>query len=108
MSEEDFAPLLARYRLAASDEPTPALDAVVLRAADLRAVRVRTLRRSVVVLALAAVALGTWPLWRAQGTRAPPLRNASGYGREEGATRYYLLSVANVRYTGPGSTEGRP
>ena len=106
MTEEDLSPWLAHYRSSVGEEPTPALDEVILRAASRRAAHVRTMRRSVVVLALAAVAI--WPLWRAHVARAPRASNLSGYGLQEGATRYYLLTAAGARYTGPGSMEQRP
>ena len=103
MTEDDVSHWLARYRSTITEEPTPALDEVILRAASRRALRVRTMRRSAVVLALAAVVI--WPLWRAHVAPAPQARDVSNYGRQEGATRYYLLNVATVPYTGPGSME---
>jgi len=105
VTEEDLFPLLRRYRSTISQEATPALDALILKAASRRVVHVRTMRRSVVALAMAAAVAVTWPLWHAHGVRAPEARDVSGYGREEGATRYYLLNVASVQYVGPGSTE---
>jgi hypothetical protein len=101
MSEEDTSSWMERYRSTVMDEQTPALDEVILAAARRRAVRVRTIRRSVVVLGLAAVVI--LPFWRAHVSRAPQARAASDYGRQEGATRYYLMNVTS--YTGPGSME---
>ena len=101
MSEEDTFSWMVRYRSTVIEEPTPALDEVILRAAGRRATRVRTLRRSIVVLGLVAVVI--LPFWRAHVSRAPQARAASDYGRQEGATRSYLLNVAS--YTGPGSME---
>ncbi len=105
MTEEDISHVAMRYRSTVADEPSSALDEVILGAASRRAVRVRMLRRSAVVLALAAVVL--WPFWRAHVVRAPQTRNVNGYGLQEGVTRYYLLNAARVQYTGPGSTEGK-
>ena len=104
MSEEDTSPWMLRYRLTVTEEPTPAIDAVILGAASDRAVRVRTLRRSIVVLGLAALVI--LPLWGAHVIRGPQVGAASGYGRQEGVSRYYLLNVAS--YTGPGSMEQSP
>jgi hypothetical protein len=99
--DEDPVPWVARYRLAVTEEATPALDELILRAASRRAVRVRTVRRSLVVVALVSVL--TWPFWGAHENPAPQVSEMSGYGRQEGATRYYLLTVGS--YTGPGSME---
>ena len=98
MSVEDT---LARYRLTVSEEPTPALDEVILKAASRRAMHVRTVRRGIAVLGLAAVII--LPFWGARVSRAPQARAPTDYGSQEGATRYYLLNVAS--YTGPGSME---
>jgi hypothetical protein len=101
VSEEDVSRWLVSYRSTVTEETTPALDEFILRAAGRRAVRVRTLRVSIVVIGLAAVVI--LPFWGAHLIRGPQARAASGYGRQEGATRYYLLNVAS--YTGPGSME---
>ncbi|MGH9920262.1 MAG: hypothetical protein ACRD6W_15515 [Nitrososphaerales archaeon] len=103
MTEEDLSAVLPRYRSTVTDEPTPHLDELILRAAGRHSVRVRVMRRCVVALALAA--LVTWPSWHLHGIRLQQARDMSGYGRQEGLTRYYLLNVASVQYTGPGSRE---
>jgi hypothetical protein len=106
VTDEDLSPWLARYRLTVSAEPTTALDEIILAAASRRTARVRTVRRFSLVLALAVVVI--WPLWEVRVVRvAPPVR-VTDYGRQEGATRYYLLNVAGVPYTGPGSEEQKP
>ena len=105
MTEEDTSPLLVRYRSTVTEEQTSALDEVILAAAARHAWRARSMRRGVVALALAALVI--LPFWRAHVVRSPQARDTSGYGREEGATRYYLLNSAGVKYTGPGSTEGK-
>jgi hypothetical protein len=105
VTEEDVSELLVRYRSTVSEEPTPALDGAILRAAGSRAARVRTMRGSVVALGLAAVVI--WPFWRAHVVPAPRAIRVSGYGLQEGATRYYLLTAAGVPYAGPGSMEQR-
>lgn len=105
MIEDDESDWVVRYRSRVTEEPTSALDESILRAAGRRAVRVRTTRRSMVVLALAAVVLTTF--WRSHTVRAPQVRNASGDGLQEGATRYYLMNVAGSPYTGPGAMEHR-
>lgn len=101
MSEEDTSPWIGRYRLTVSDEPTPAIDQVIFEAAGRRALRVRMLRGSIAVLGLAALLI--LPLWGAHVIRGPQAGATSGYGRQEGVSRYYLLNVAS--YTRPGSVE---
>jgi hypothetical protein len=106
VTDEDLSQMLVHYRSTVSEEPTPGLDEVILGAASRLAVRVRTVRRSVVVLALAAMVI--WPFWEARVVRVAPAARVTDYGRQEGATRYYLLNVGGVPYTGPGSEEQRP
>jgi hypothetical protein len=103
--EEGLSHWRMRYRATVDDEPTPGLDDVILKAANRRAMYVRTVRRGVVALVLALAAAPIWPLWHLQLVHAPRAKAASDYGRQEGSTRYYLLNVAATSYTGPGSTE---
>jgi hypothetical protein len=105
VTDEDISQMLVSYRSTATEELTPGLDKVILGAASRRAVRVRTIRRSVVGLALAVVII--LPYWETHMIRTPQARGVSDYGRQEGATRYYLLDLASVPYTGPGSEEHR-
>jgi hypothetical protein len=106
MMEEEVQSWRARYRRTLTDEPIAALDEVILRAASRHATRVRTVRRSALLLVLAAVVM--WPYWSKKEIHAPRASQESGFGREEGATRYYLLNVAAVPYTGPGALEQTP
>jgi len=101
VNKEGASLAIVRYRSTVAEEPTPALDEVILRAASRRAVRVRTIRRSIAALGLVAVL--ALPFWRAPSTREPEVGAARDYGRQEGATRYYLSNVAS--FTGPGSME---
>ena len=103
MTEEELSPWLRRYRLTATEELTPALDEAILRAASGRAMRVRTVRRSIVGLALTAVVISSF--WSARLLRAPQAKEVTDYGRLEGATRYYLLNVAAAPHTGIGSKD---
>jgi ferric-dicitrate binding protein FerR (iron transport regulator) len=93
----------ALYRATVSEEPTTALDDVILKAAGRRTAQVRSMRRGVLVLALAGTAI--WPLWHLQPGRLPQTTMATDVGRQEGATRYYLMNVAVPRETGPGLEE---
>ncbi len=103
MTEGDVAQVLARYQSTVTEEPTPVLDELILSAARRRAVRVRAMRRSVMVFAVAAWVV--WPFWPPHAVQFTRAGDESGYGRLEGATRYYLLHVAGAPYTGPGSME---
>jgi hypothetical protein len=106
VTDEDVSQVLVHYRSTVREESTTALDEIILAAASRRTAQVRTMRRCSLVLALAAVVI--WPLWKVRVVpMAPPVR-ATDYGRQEGATRYYLLNVASVPYTGPGSEEQQP
>jgi hypothetical protein len=103
VTEEDVSQMLVHYRATVSDESTTGLDEIILAAASRRIAQVRAVRRVSLVLALAAVV--TCCIWEVRVVRvAPPVR-VTDYGRQEGATRYYLLNVASVPYTGPGSEE---
>jgi len=101
--EEEISHWVRRYRSTIAEEPTPVLDELILRTARRRAVRVRTTRRSMVMLALATIFI--WPLWNLHVSRAPEATDVSSYGRLEGATRYYLLNVVPSPYSGPGTME---
>jgi hypothetical protein len=103
VTEEDLSPWLGPYRLTATEEPTPALDEAILTAARGRAMRVRTVRRGIVGLALTAVVISSF--WSANLLWVPQAKEATDYGRQEGATRYYLLNVAAAPHTGIGSKE---
>lgn len=103
MIEDDESDWVVRYRSGVTEEPASALDENIIRAAGRRALRVRTTRRGLVVLVLAAVVLSMF--WRSHGVRAPQVRSVSNDGLQEGATRYYLLNVAGSPYTGPGAME---
>jgi hypothetical protein len=106
VTDEDVTQVLVHYRATVSEESTTALDESILAAASRRTVHVRAVRRFSLVLALAAVVV--WGLWDVRSVRvAPPVR-VTDYGRQEGATRYYLLNVAGDPFTGPGSEEQKP
>ncbi len=103
MTEEDVSGWVMRYRSTITEEPASSFDEAILRAARRRAVHVRTMRRAVVVLALAAVVI--WPFWRLHVVRVAQAREVSGYGRQEGATRYYLLNVGRSSGSGVWSRD---
>jgi hypothetical protein len=106
VTDEDVSRMLMHYRSTVSEESTTALDDIILSAATRRTAQVRAVRRLSLVLALAAVVI--WPLWETRVVRVNPPANGTDYGRQEGATRYYLLNVTSVPYTGPGSEEHNP
>jgi hypothetical protein len=91
------------YRATVSDEPATLLDEVILNAASRRTAQRRALRRCVVVVALAAIAL--WPLRELRPVPGITRSAVTNYGLQEGATRYYLVNVAGAAYAGPGSGE---
>lgn len=98
----------ARYRSVASDEPTPLLDEMIFAAAARRAQRARVARRGAAAVAVAMAAIGIFtlmPHWRMDVHRPYASTRPTGYGLEEGATRYYLAHIAGAPYSGLGSTE---
>jgi hypothetical protein len=105
MNDESDKRLIAHYRSVAREEPSASLDRAILALARRRAVRVRTLRRSVVFCAVlvGAVALVTLPQ-HPRMTRVTPIPDRTGYGLHEGATREYLLTVSPIP---PGAIDWR-
>jgi hypothetical protein len=105
MNDEKNERLIIQYRSAALDEPSASLDRAILTLASRRAVRVRTVRRSVALCAMlvAAVAMVTVSP-RPRAIKARPIPARTGYGLQEGATRDYLLTVSAIP---PGAIDWR-
>jgi hypothetical protein len=103
MIDEDAALILAHYRSTSTDQPTPDLDAVILEAANRHTVHRRIIRRTTVGFALVAAIVV--PFLGMLLLHAPQASATSDYGRQEGSTRYYLLTGSGAPFTGPGSTE---
>jgi hypothetical protein len=106
VTDEDISQVLVHYRSTVAEESTTALDQIILAAASRRTAQVRAVRRFSLVLTLAAVVICL--LWEVRIVPVTPPVRVTDFGREEGATRYYLLNVASVPYTGPGSEEQKP
>jgi hypothetical protein len=106
VTDEDVSQMVVKYRSRVREESSTALDELILAAASRRTAQVRAVRRFSLVLALAALII--WPLWEVRIVRMAPPTRVTDFGRQEGATRYYLLNVGSVPYTGPGSEEQKP
>lgn len=104
MNEEDLYHCLARYRSAARDDSTPALDQVILRAARRQSFRKHAVRRTGFTLAVLAIVSGVY--WNPHLVRTPQVRTDAGMN--EGATRYFLSNVSGAAYSGSGSMEHAP
>jgi len=102
----DLDPLVRRYQNSVQDPSTPALDQLILAAADKRAVLQRRIRRYGVFALAAAVLSITTIRWQIYGSG--PIPAAVNPGKLEGATRDYLLHVEAHSYSGPGLYENQP
>jgi hypothetical protein len=107
MTSSDESDVVARYRAVARETPTPAVDAIVLRAAS-RALRERNARKTWFLAAAAAVAgvgVALVTFTPRSIDRTPLMSDATrGYGQIEGRSRLFLLRESGAADVGPGST----
>jgi hypothetical protein len=107
MNGDDEAEVIFRYRSAARELPTPAMDAGILRAASRAAHTKRSRHLGILAVAATIVALivGYRMLTPIYGRPAPGVAEvASSYGKFEGRSRSFLMRESESAGIGPGST----
>jgi ferric-dicitrate binding protein FerR (iron transport regulator) len=105
MTTEKHSAFVDRYRASAEEVAASDLDQTILAAARRQAAIRRFTRRTrtaFFVTAFAVIAVSLLKSHPSSQTRA------TDYGKNEGATRSYLLNATTPAYSGAGSAEGAP
>lgn len=107
MTNEGHSSLVNRYRAFAEEVPASNVDQIILAAARRQAVVRRFARRTRIacfVTAVAAIAISL----TLRSHQLNSFHRVADYGKNEGTTRFYLLSATTPPNSGPGIAEGAP